>query len=210
MDVKRIAFARGNTASGSAVSRNAIRGNAVSSSAARGFAAFGLALSAALAAAPALAQAPKNASQLGIFKEWGVYTASVPKGKTCFVGAKPTESELDPKPKQASRDPVYLFVTTRPAEKVRNEVSVRSGYTHKEGSDVTAEIGKEKFTLFVNGDGAWVKEPADETRLINAMRKGAKLVVKGVSKRGTHTTDTYALAGFAQAMDRMAQAKECR
>ena len=177
---------------------------------ARGFAACGLALSAALTVTPAPAQAP-NASQIGAFKDWGVYTAPAAKGKTCFVGAKPAESELDPKPKKpVERGPVYLFITTRTAEKVRNEVSVRSGYTHKEESDVTAEVGKEKFTLFVNGDGAWVKEAADETRLINAMRKGSKLVVKGTSKRGTHTADTYTLAGFAQAMDRMAQAKECR
>ena len=61
--------------------------------------ACGLALSAALIAAPVLAQAPKNANQLGSFKDWGVYSAPAAKGKTCFVGAKPTESELEPKPK---------------------------------------------------------------------------------------------------------------
>src|SRR5919199_1879679 len=101
MDVKRIAFARG-------------------------FAACGLALSAALTVTPAPAQAP-NASQIGAFKDWGVYTAPAAKGKTCFVGSKPAESELDPKPKKpVERGPVYLFITTRTARRASSMPCARA------------------------------------------------------------------------------------
>jgi invasion protein IalB len=43
--------------------------------------------------------------------------------------------------------------------------------------------------------------------LIAVMRKGAKLVTKAASLRGRQSIDTYALSGFAQAMDRLQ--KEC-
>jgi invasion protein IalB len=62
--------------------------------------------------------------------------------------------------------------------------------------------------MYTQNDGAWVKNPAEETRMIEAMRKGADLVVKGVSSRGTQTTDRYSLKGVSQALDRVDQ--ECK
>jgi invasion protein IalB len=43
--------------------------------------------------------------------------------------------------------------------------------------------------------------------MVDAMRKGAELVIKSVSGHGTKTTDTYSLKGISQALDRVAQ--EC-
>ena len=102
----------------------------------------------------------------------------------------------------------FLFISTRPSENVRNEVSVIIGYPFKEQSDATAEIGQTKFAMYTQKDGAWIKNVAEEARLIEAMRKGADLVIKGTSTRGTSSTDTFALKGLAQAMDRVAQ--ECK
>ena len=62
--------------------------------------------------------------------------------------------------------------------------------------------------MYTQNDGAWIKNVAEEARLIDAMRKGADLTVKGTSTRGTQSTDTYSLKGLAQAMDRVAQ--ECK
>jgi invasion protein IalB len=44
--------------------------------------------------------------------------------------------------------------------------------------------------------------------MVDAMRKGADLVIKSESGRGTKTTDTYSLKGIAQALDRVAE--ECK
>jgi hypothetical protein len=40
------------------------------------------------------------------------------------------------------------------------------------------------------------------------MRKGADVVIKGTTSRGTQTTDTFSLKGITQAVDRAAQ--ECK
>ena len=44
--------------------------------------------------------------------------------------------------------------------------------------------------------------------MIDAMRAGETAVVKGVSAKGTQSSDTFALKGLSQALDRIAQ--ECK
>jgi invasion protein IalB len=82
------------------------------------------------------------------------------------------------------------------------------GYGLKPGSDATVEIGSARFAMYTQGDGIWIKNAAEEERMIDALRKGADITVKGVSARGTETTDIYSLKGIAQALDRVAQ--DCR
>jgi invasion protein IalB len=101
-----------------------------------------------------------------------------------------------------------MFVSSRPAEKVRNEVSVIVGYPFKTSSDATAEIGAAKFAMYTQNDGAWIKNLNEEARMLDAMRKGGDLTVKGTSGRGTQSTDQYSLKGLAQALDKIEQ--ECR
>jgi invasion protein IalB len=62
--------------------------------------------------------------------------------------------------------------------------------------------------MYTQGDGIWIKNAAEEERLVEAMRKASDVTVKGVSAKGTATTDTFALKGLAQALDRLAQ--DCR
>src|SRR5205807_7955252 len=102
----------------------------------------------------------------------------------------------------------YVFVSTRPAENVRHEVSVIIGYPFKTSSDATAEIGTVKFAMYTQNDGAWIKNVAEEARMVDAMRKAPDLTVKGTSGRGTTSTDQYSLKGRAQALDKVEQ--ECK
>ena len=44
--------------------------------------------------------------------------------------------------------------------------------------------------------------------MVDAMRQGQTVVVKGMSGHGTKTTDTFSLKGLAQALDRTGQ--ECK
>jgi Invasion associated locus B (IalB) protein len=157
------------------------------------------------AAAPA---APGDAQPtlLGQYGDWGAYAASPGGNKVCFALAKPKTTKLEPA--GGRRDQSYLFVSTRPAEKVKNEVSVIIGYPFKSSSDATAEIGTAKFAMYTQNDGAWIKNVAEETRMVDAMRKGADLTVKGTSGRGTQSTDQYSLKGLAQALDKIEQ--ECK
>lgn len=161
-------------------------------------------------AAAAPAQKPEAGSDqaklLGQYGEWGAYTASPDGKKICFALAKPGSSQTVPP--NRPRDPAYLFISTRPAEKVKEEVSVIIGYPFKPNSDAAASVGPANFVLYTQNDGAWVKNSTDETKLVDAMRKGADVVVKGESGRGTKTTDTFSLKGLSQALDKVAQ--ECK
>jgi hypothetical protein len=165
--------------------------------------AFGLSLASSAALAREQAQGVK-AVQLGVFKDWKAFVHETPKGKICFVLAEPKDTQ----PKTVKRDAMRLSVTARPAEGVRNEVSVVGGYTFKPKSDVVVQAGKDSFRLFTKNDGAWLSQASEDARLVEAMRKNPSVLVKGTSQRGTDTTDTYSLAGFASAIDRLNQ--ECK
>lgn len=156
--------------------------------------------SVALIAGPAFADAPQA---LGIFKDWSAYQNGSGATQSCYALAKPVSSE----PKKARRDPIYFLISDWPARHAKAEPEVVPGYPYKEGSMVTAEVGADKFTFFTKNDGdaggAWIKDPADEQRLIAAMRNGAQLIVTGTSRRGTLTRDTYSLGGISDALDKI-------
>ena len=140
---------------------------------------------------------------IGQFGTWGAYTAMPNGRKVCFALAKPSSSKTNPP--NRPRDPAYAFVSTRPAEKVVNEVSIMIGYALKPGSESSLEVGGSSFAMYTQGDGLWIKNAAEEEQMVNAMRKSADVTVKGISAKGTETTDTFSLKGLSQALDRLAQ-----
>jgi len=162
---------------------------------------------AAKPASPAAAAAggvqPKLLGQYGM---WGAYTASPGGKKVCFALAKPSASETNPP--NRPRNPVYMFISTRPADKVANEISLVVGYPFKTGTEATAQVGGSSFALYTQQDGAWIKNATDEAKMVDTMRGGDNAVIKGVSAKGTQSTDTFSLKGVAQALDRTAQ--ECK
>jgi hypothetical protein len=143
---------------------------------------------------------------LGQYADWGAYTASPGGKKVCFAIAKPSSSETVPP--NRPRNPIYMFISTRPSEKVSNEISIVIGYPFKPGAEATATVGSASFPLYTQQDGAWIKNAADEANMVNAMRSGQSAVIKGVSAKGTQSSDTFTLKGLAQALDRTAQ--ECK
>jgi invasion protein IalB len=155
---------------------------------------------------PPKAEPTEQAVLLGQFGDWGAYTATPGGKKVCFALAKPASAQTEPAGRK--RDPSYAFVSSRPAEKVRNEVSMIVGFPQKPGADATATIGSASYVMYTENDGAWVKNAAEEAQMVEAMRKGADLVIKSVSSHGTKTTDTYALKGLGQALDKVAE--ECK
>jgi invasion protein IalB len=148
----------------------------------------------------------EQAILLGQFSDWGAYMASPGGKKVCFALAKPTSAVTEPPGR--NRDPSYAFVSTRPAEKVKNEVSVIVGYPQKPGVDASATIGSSSYVMYTQNDGAWVKNAAEEAQMVEAMRKGSDMVIKSVSTHNTKTTDTYSLKGLSEALDKVAE--ECK
>ncbi len=143
---------------------------------------------------------------IGQFGTWGAYSATPNGKKVCFALAKPSSSKTNPP--NRPRDPAYAFISTRPAEKVINEVSIMIGYVLKPGSESTLEVGGAAYAMYTQGDGLWVKNAAEEERMVDAMRKAADVTIRGISAKGTETIDVFSLKGLSQALDRVAQ--DCR
>ena len=160
------------------------------------------------AAAPAAPPAPGGAQPtlLGQYGDWGAYTASPGGRKICFALAKPANSSTSPP--NRPRDPAWMFISTRPAEKVKDEVSVIFGYGLKPNTDANIEVAGGSYAMYTQADGAWVKNAAEEPKLVEVMRKGQDLTVKGTSAKGTLSTDVYSLKGLSLALDKVGQ--ECR
>ena len=164
------------------------------------------------AAKPAPAEIAKSvpipgggkALELGKYGDWGAYSTQGAKGKVCYALGQPKDRQ----PNGLKRDPGYLFISTRPGEGVHGEVSFIFGFPLKESApDAVAEAGAASFGLITKGENAWVRNAAEESQLVDAMRKTGKLVIKVPSKKGNATSDTYSLAGLSQALDRVK--KEC-
>lgn len=154
-----------------------------------------------LATAPALAQG--QSKPIAQFGDWSVYV-STGNPKTCYAISQP-KTRI---PAGLKRDPAYFFISTRPGEKVKEEVSITVGYPMRANSEATVKVGSFSLQLYTKDQGAWVRNIADETQLVAAMRGGKDLVFTGTSGRGNVTTDTYSLNGISAALDRAA--RECR
>ncbi|MGD9544814.1 MAG: invasion associated locus B family protein [Methylocystis sp.] len=149
--------------------------------------------------------ASSKPEQLGSYGEWGAYAAQNGRTRTCYALGQPKERA----PKAKLKDSVaYIFISSRPAENVHNEVAINLGYPTKDGSAATADIDGNSYELITKGTNAWVKDQSREREFVGAMRGGAKLVVKASSSRGTNTTDSYSLKGLSDALARAVQ--ECK
>jgi hypothetical protein len=134
--------------------------------------------------------------RLGAADAWTAYAYSEKTGKVCYLAGAPKKSE----PAGGKRKHPVAMVTHRPGEKIANVVSFVEGYPLKEGSEVSLDIAGAKFDLFAKGDSAWARTPELDKSIVEAMTKGKQAVVKGTPQKGSTTTDTYSLAGFAQAL----------
>src|SRR5262249_46280857 len=104
--------------------------------------------------APATAGTPQP-NFLGQYGAWGAHSAWPGGRKLCFALAKPVSSQSNPTGRP--RDPAFAFVSTRPAEKVKDEISLIIGYPFKPNSEATVEVAGANYALYTQGDGAWIK-----------------------------------------------------
>lgn len=139
--------------------------------------------------------AEENLKSIGKFKDWESFILSQDGDKTCFAQSIPVVRA----PKKLKRDPSRLFVSFRPAENIKNEISVTNGYEFKLKTPVTAKSGKKTYDLFSKGRFAWVVDGKDESKLILTMKKASRLMIIGNNNKDDQTTDHYSMMGFTKA-----------
>jgi hypothetical protein len=130
--------------------------------------------------------------------KWQAFSSQQGRSKICYALSK-AESRLPANLKDVDG---LLFVSSRPSEGVRNEISFVMNFDLKEDVEHQAIIGNERFALVAKGQNMWLKNPAEEGRMLDALRKGAGLEIKGTSKRGNPTSDKYSLSGISQTVKR--------
>ena len=137
----------------------------------------------------------ENLKSVGKFKDWESFILSQEGNKICFAQSIPVVRA----PKKLKRDPSRLFVSFRPVENIKNEISVTNGYEFKLKAPVTAKSGKKAYDLFSKGRFAWVVDSKDESKLIVTMKKASRLMIIGKTEKDDQTTDHYSMMGFTKA-----------
>ena len=147
--------------------------------------------------------AAEKPAALGTFKNWSAYTAGTGADKTCYALSEPVASD----PKGVARGKIYFLISDFPSRNAKAEPQIVPGYAYPANGTVSVTVGSDKWTFFTKTDGdngsAWLKSSTDEAKLVAAMQKGSRLVVTGVSVRGTTTTDAYSLSGISAALQKV-------
>ncbi|MEM7490132.1 MAG: invasion associated locus B family protein [Pseudomonadota bacterium] len=161
--------------------------------------AIGAALLATTLALPAAAQESSN--RVSIETDWSIFVEDNP--TQCFIVSAPTgiRNTRDGQEVQARRGDIRFWVSYWPGQDAQGQVSLTGGYPYADGSTVTVQIGSDSFELFTDGELAWAASPAEDQRIIAAMRRGSEAVVSARSGRGTRTEDTFSLLGFTAAIE---------
>ncbi len=139
----------------------------------------------------AIANTPRST---GKYKNWESFTVETDKGKICFAQTIPTKRA----PASIKREKSKLFVTFRPSESIKDEVSLTSGHDYK-SSTVTASSGKKRYSFFSQKNFAWLLDDQEERNFIKLMKKATNVIVKARTTKGAEKTDHYSMMGFTKA-----------
>jgi hypothetical protein len=145
--------------------------------------------------------AQESTNRVAAETDWSVFVENEP--KECWGVSAPKESvnSRDGRVVAVRRGDILLFLTYRPGANVKGEMSFTGGYPFAKGSTVTLDISGTKFELFTEGEWAWPASPADDAKIITAMKRGTTAVLSARSGRGTETKDSFSLLGFTAALE---------
>ena len=133
--------------------------------------------------------------KVGKFKDWETIVVTDGSKKLCFAQSKPVLQSPKKNPREAR-----LFISFRPADKIKDEVSITSGYQYNSQNSITAKSGKNKIRFDVKKENfAWIGDAGLERKMVNVMKKGSRIMITGYNQSGSQTIDHYSLMGFTKA-----------
>ena len=141
------------------------------------------------------ARSAEDLKSIGKFKDWETFAVTENDNKICFTQSIPILRA----PKKFERNPSRLFITFRPSEDIKEEVSATSGYTFQKEKIVKAKTGKKTYDFFSREEFAWILDTEEEQRFIKAMKKASRVMIIGRTDKGKQTIDHYSLMGFSKA-----------
>ena len=133
--------------------------------------------------------------KMGTHKDWETYVIKNDAGKVCFAQSKPVLQA----PKTSERE-ARLFISFRPNEKIKDEISITAGYIFNKKNLITAKSGKNKYKFDITTEKfAWMADTKQEKKMIKTMKKGSRIMITGYNQKGSQTIDHYSLLGFTKA-----------
>ena len=133
--------------------------------------------------------------KMGTHKDWETYVIKGEVGKVCFAQSKPVLQA----PKTSERE-ARLFISFRPNEKIKDEISITAGYIFNKKNLITAKSGKNKYKFDIATENfAWMADTKQEKKMIKTMKKGSRIMITGYNQKGSQTIDHYSLLGFTKA-----------
>lgn len=145
---------------------------------------------------PALAQAATGANLEGVFTDWTVYSRSEGGDTICYALAKPSTKT----PTSVRHGDIYFMVANWKSGAAQEQPSLLTGYPLKAEVPPSARIDRNKIPMFAADNEAFIESATDEQKLVQSMRKGARMRVDAMSKRGTQTSYEFSLKGVTAAL----------
>ena len=145
----------------------------------------------------------EEVKKIGKFKDWETIVIINNTKTFCFAQSIPVLQS----PKKNKRD-ARLFVTFRPNDKIKDEISTTPGYDFNKKNSIIAKSGKHKYTFDITQENfAWIADSKIEKKMIKTMKVGSRIMVTGYNQEGSQTIDHYSLLGFTKAYN--AAKKNC-
>jgi len=137
----------------------------------------------------------EEVKKIGKFKDWETMVMKKDSEVVCFAQTKPVLQSPKNNPREAR-----LFVTFRPNEKIKDEISITAGYEFNNKNPIIAKSGKNKYKFdIIQKNFAWIRDNKKEKKMIKTMKKGSRIMITGYNQEGLQTIDHYSLLGFTKA-----------
>ncbi|MEC3860713.1 invasion associated locus B family protein [Mesobacterium sp. TK19101] len=153
-----------------------------------------------LSATASLAQ-EESTNRVNSVTDWSVFEESDPRECWAVTTYKESVNTKEGRVVAVTRGDILLMVFFRPGAEVKGQVAFTGGYPFAPGSTVNVNVDGNEFELFTEGEWAWPATPADDAKLVTAMKRGSSAIVAARSSRGTNTKDTFSLLGFTAAIE---------
>jgi len=143
--------------------------------------------------------AQESTNRVAVETAWSVFVDGSP--PECWAVSEPEETvnTRDGREVSVRRGDILMFATYRQGQGAAAEISFTGGYPFADGSTVEMTIGTDTYQLFTDGEWAWAASPAEDARILDAMRRGQNAVLVARSSRGTRTQDSFNLFGLTAA-----------
>lgn len=158
-----------------------------------------LALATSLMSGAVMAQESTN--RVAAETDWSVFVGDNPTECWAVTAPKETVNTRGGQVVTVNRSEILLMVFDRPGASVKGQLAFTGGYPFASGRSITMTIGNSKYQMSTSGEWAWPPTPADDAKIVAAMKRGATAVITAQSGRGTNTKDTFSLLGFTAALE---------